>query len=160
MTSYAKAYSFGASGSATLAGSLASIRPLSVPKKRARAPFAVRVPLWSVIVSIAAILCVLSFVLLGLRSQATETAKSGNALRGALAHVQEVNDALEIRINEANDPARIHSIAQNKLGMHQPGPEQIVRVLRAQTTRAATGTKAVQSEGGGFFRTLLEIIGL
>ncbi len=157
---YAKAYSFGTDGSAALAGSLSSIRPLSIAPPRQKQAFAIRAPLWSVIVAVAAAACLFSFLLLGVRSQATEAAKRGNALRGTLAHAEEINGALEVKIAGANDPSRIHAIAQNRLGMTQPAPEQIVRLPREPSAHPGTGTNAAQQEGGGWFRSLLAFFGL
>ncbi len=162
INTYARAYSFGTDGSAVLAGGpISSTRPLERASRRAPAKAGLRMPLWAVVLSLAGVVFVLSFMLLGVRSQATEAAKRANALRGELARAREVIASLELKIDASNDPTRIHSIAVNRLGMSMPTEEQTVKLSHPPATSSFTlTTQTAQTENTGFFRLLLSLVGI
>lgn len=160
--SYARAYFFGTDGNAALAGNpIASPRPLERRPQHAPAKRGLRAPVWAVVLVVAGVVFVLSFMLLGMRSEATQAAKTISSLKSEMARVQEINAALDLKIAEAEDPSRIHTLAVNRLGMQLPTVEQIYTVPRAaMPTRKAEKVTAEQPDGGGLLRLLLSLVGL
>lgn len=168
--SYATAYMFGTDGSAALAGD-----PIATPqrnpvahgkasRRRMYAPMSARVvwrmPLWTVILGVAMMIFIVSFLLLGVRSDMTEAAKKKADLQVELARAKEVIASLEVNIDQRNDPQRIHSIAVNRLGMRMPAEGQVQVLQRPQPLPRDGNTAAAQREEGGFFRLLLSLVGL
>lgn len=161
MSPYAKAYFYGTDGSAALAGSpISNARPAVVmPRRKPKQAKGLHMPIWVVLLVVAGIVFVLSFVLLNMRSETASTAKDISTLRIELAKEQEIIDSLELKINQASDPERIHSIAVNRLGMRLPTDDQIT-VLSMPTVLADTDTKWEPLESIGLFKILLSLVGL
>jgi len=167
MHTYAKAYSLGMNGTAALAGApIASARPVKRSPRRTpahtpeRAARGLRLPVWVVLVALAALVFTLSFMLLGVRAQVSQAAKRASALGVELSGVQEIIGSLEVKIAEANDPQRIHSIAVNRLKMRQPTEDQIRVVPRPYDYAAQTLKAEAQPKDRGFFSLLLSLVGL
>lgn len=168
--SYATAYMFGTDGSAALAGDPIATLPKHPvaggrPNRRrtAYAPVSARViwrvPLWSVIVGVASLVFIVSFLLLGVRSDMTQAAKTKAALSVELTRVEEVIASLEVSISHKYDPERIHSVAVNRLGMRMPDEGQIRVIAKPQPLPREGSTGVMARDEGGFLRLLLSLVG-
>lgn len=157
---YAKVYSFGADGSAARAGSpIASAHASRRSTKHARRQLSIRVPQWIVILAVAGILFIQAFSLLNMRSDTTREQKNINVLKSELAHNLEKIETLEVSLDMAGDPSRIRAIAENRLGMRLPNPEQVHVMPRPQLPQKAM-EMTMPEEGGGVLRMLLSLVGL
>ncbi len=167
--SYVKTYSFGANGAATLVGSMPRTRNYSQPApsparqaaRRATRRFTARTVVLPVAaVLMAVLLAMLSFVYLDMHAQVTGAAKQNDSLLRELSRVNEANALMEIKLETANDPSRIHAIAVNRLGMYQPTNDQIIRIDRvAPAARGSQTYSPVRSESTGFLALIRQVFG-
>ena len=168
--SYARTYSYGAQAYVALPGALASHRPMEPERlrtarvqrrgdKRRGRQMEWRLPMWCVVLGVAGAIFALSFVLLGVRSDAAQVAKQISGLHAELGKKQEVIASLEVQLAEADDPQRIHSIAVNRLKMRRPEADQI-RVMPRPYVAPSYSHSATAEEEGGVFRFLLSLVGL
>ncbi len=157
---YAKVYAFGADGNVARAGSpIASPHKTREASRRVHRQLSIRVPLWILILVVAGILFIQAFTLLSMRSDTTREQKRINVLKSELAQNLEKIEMLEVSLDQAADPSRIRAIAENRLGMRLPRPEQINVMPRPQLPQRAM-EMAVPEEGGGVIRMLLSLVGL
>ena len=160
---YVKVYSFGANGAATLAGRPQFSEPqrtrrASGPERRRRVT---KVSASAALIAMAALLTLFAFMYLDMHAQVTGMAKQGDSLMRELRRVQDANALLEINLEKANDPARIHAIAVNTLGMYQPTEDQIHRMPRPVRAASAVGPAGspAQTKSVGLFSIVRQVFG-
>jgi len=102
---------------------------------------------------IAGAFFVFAFALLHMRTGIAGAQKQAVELERQLARAEEINQALEVKIESANDPERIHAVATNWLKMRIPSPDEIQMIpFFAEGPPEAPYRQPTE---GGFFRLLL-----
>lgn len=159
---YAKSYFCQTDGSAALQDmAVDDSRAASAPSPGQKPkPFMLIIPGWALVLLVSILVFVLAFVLLNMSSTASQVQKRIYALRQELERSQEIMQSLEVQLSAAEAPERIHSIAVNRLGMHQPLESEINIIPRVDYSDHSEAMEPPPKEGGGIFHYLLSMIGL
>ncbi len=62
------------------------------------------------------------------RLQVTNLEYSISSFEGRLRHLQQESRSLQVEVASLRSPQRIEQVAQQKLGLHLPKPEQVITI--------------------------------